>query len=308
MKKIIYKYNQNDDIGDSVLKYILCILLLKKFNLEYVYEDIIQEIEEYKFIRGFDHFGDDIGSVLQTSYHDIREYVDLKDEVLGFNTLGFLKSKINLNKLVTNQWINYNNLQGLFVKNVNKITRNNFENMYIGNYEFFNLKLIDNFIHKEILNNKEEIINYINTNKNDNFIRIGKNEKIKVDSVLINEINQEKIYDIVFNLHNFDNNDKIQKIIELDIIKSNHKVCIIIKNDLDKTKFENFFNDQNISFVIESNDDITNFNIMLNCYILIGNYDKELWVSSFLSSRINKCYILDYKDTYIKPIFNTFYI
>lgn len=308
MKKIIYKYNENDSIVESLLKYILSILLANKLNLQYDYEDVIQEIEEYKFIRGFDHFGDDFETMYNKSYHDIREYIDSKDEVLGFNTLGFLKSKINLDTLISNEWINCNNIQGIFVKNVSKVTKNNFEKMYNGEYDFFNLKLTDNFIHQEILNNKNEILDFINTNKINNFIRFGKNEKVLVSSVLIDNFDKTKIYDVVLNLNSFESTEKIIKLIESDLIKSHHKICLLNKYDLDKTKFEKFFTAKNISVIVESNDDITNFNIMLNCSILVGVYDKELWVSAYLSQKIDSCFILENEISQIKPIINTIFI
>jgi hypothetical protein len=193
MKKVIYKYNPLDDIDNSILKYLNCVIFALKLNLEYEYEDLIQEIEEYKYFRGLDYNCNDYGAMLGSPYYSLREYADANDEIYGFNTLGYFKSKIELDKLISTDWINPYNSHGLFVKNVTKISKDNFNIIYNGEIDFYNLKVIEICDYLvPYLKDKEKIMEYIESNKFNHYIRIKNQEKILINN-LINEIKSNLI-------------------------------------------------------------------------------------------------------------------
>ncbi len=219
MKKVIFKYNKNDTIEKALIKYFNCVILVEKLNIlypdtkyEYEYEDEINLIEEYKFFNGVDHFCDDIEAMYGANFHDLKKHADSNLKIYGFNTLGFFKSKISIDKLTPTQWINPFNCQGIFVKNVIKLDSStlNFENvLQTLNYNIkdFNFKILNPiFDDKELeLNeNKNIILNHIKNNPND-IIRFGLTKKISIQEIFVsgmlnyieNSDNFEKIVDIV---------------------------------------------------------------------------------------------------------------
>ncbi len=197
MKKVIFKYDKNDTIEKAMIKYFNCILLIEKLNTlnpdvkyEYEYEDKINQIEEYKFFNGLDHFCDDIGSMYGANFHELKKQADSNIKICGFNTLGFFKSKIEIDKLTSTQWINPYNCQGIFVKNVLKLDllQPNFKEDFLqilnGNIQCTNYKILDSvFEELDLIKNKVIIYDYIRNNLND-IIRFDLSEKTSIQELL----------------------------------------------------------------------------------------------------------------------------
>ncbi len=326
MKKVIFKYEPNKNLGDALFKYLACVLFALEYNLEYTYEDIIPEIEEYKFIMGKDHSGDDKYHFKNTLYHELKEIANLDLEVQGFNTLGFLKKQINFDKLESNDWINEKKRNGLFYKNVTIISNKNYDK-FNSDINFNNIKLIGNFKFENIYTkSKNKIIEYIELNKHNHFIRYDKESKINVDKIINNDDNT--LIDIVVHLDFFktddDNIEFIKKEYLEEIFKNNNKiffnkkVCLLYeKSNQDilinyVNDVSQFFCDNHINFSIQPNNPIENFKIMSNSKIIICSLNSCCWISAYLSKVIEYCYMPNYNNfekkigtTFKKPIFNT---
>ena len=78
-----------------------------------------------------------------------------------------------------------------------------------------------------------------------------------------------------------------------------------IFSDIDYLKkLVEYFNLHNVKINLESNDQLTDFQIMKQCKILICTGSTMSWAAAFLSNDIEKCYIpIGYKP----PIQNTIY-
>jgi GR25 family glycosyltransferase involved in LPS biosynthesis/glycosyltransferase involved in cell wall biosynthesis len=81
--------------------------------------DFSNVVEEFTFIQGFDQIGNDIYH-RQMSIQECMALASSDSNCMGFNTLGFFKSVIDVNNLETSQYFGPND--GIYVKNLKKST------------------------------------------------------------------------------------------------------------------------------------------------------------------------------------------
>lgn len=91
------------------------------------------QIDDYEFIANKDTYGNDIGYYPDLTLEQLKNLADINDECVGFNTYGYLKSKIN-DKYINLYDFKYEH-DGLFVK------KNNHQNDYnIDGYTYYPCK------------------------------------------------------------------------------------------------------------------------------------------------------------------------
>jgi hypothetical protein len=316
-------------LGNALFRYFACSLVSMKYNLKYILED---DFEKFTFYQGVDHVGDDI-NFARGPINDVKKFVYENKDAICFNTLGFIKSKINIDNLEPNDYINNQNKHGIYVKNYIEILDNNFLDLFEEKNEnqIKNKNLImDGYFQIDdlYLKYKEEIINYINKNKSNHYITTDRNDKILIQDLIDNiELNEYKKYDIVIHIRLGDFNDAFD-FIEYDYYQklfnkinfNKYKNAIVIEkpdNEKDKLFLEkciNWFKNKNIEINVESNDIFTDFNIMKQCKILICSMSTLSWSAAYLSTSIELCYMPNYnfynerKYSYFKkPINNTIF-
>ena len=201
------------------------------------------------------------------------------------------------------------------------------------NLSDLNYLLNDFYQHDNIyLKYKKEIIDFIN-NSPDHYIITdgvtagdGNLEKFNVKNLITTPTNFNKYYDIVFhirlddhikaNIH-FDNKFILNLIDNINFNKYDYSnICIVCQKP--NSDYENnYINDilnklksklVNININVESNDIITDFNIIKNCKVLISSISTLCWAASFFSTTIKKCYMpkLIKEKTYTYCSFKTF--
>lgn len=107
--------------------------------------------------------------------------------------------------------------------------------------------------------------------------------------------------------------ERIINLFKTNIVRNT--ICIVCKEP--STAFEKrylnelkeFFASQNIHFIFEHNDVLTDYYIMKEAEILICSKSTLSWCAAFFSDKIKKCYLVDYKTkinmTCKNPIDNT---
>ena len=76
-----------------------------------------KQIDNYIWYPGIDHCGDDLLFKQNKSIKELKIIADDNEEIIAFNTLGFMKSKIDIKNLKSTPWINNTNSHGIYVKN-----------------------------------------------------------------------------------------------------------------------------------------------------------------------------------------------
>jgi hypothetical protein len=326
-KYIIFR--KSGRFGNALFRYIACVLFCIKYNYEYILEEECPKIKDYLFYKGVDHCNDDI-DFNNTNIDNIKNICNNNDNALCFNTLGFIKSDFNINNLNSNDYINEENNHGLYVKNIININDDNYFKHY-ENCKINNL-IMDGYFQfdKIYLEHKKDIINFIERNKNDHKIKTDRDETFLIKDLIDNiQLDNLKIYDIVIHLR-LDDFESLNDFIEYKSIISllkkldlnNKKIAIVVQkicNDKDNEYINNllnWFKQNNIQVNIESNDLITDFNIMKQCKILICSNSTLSWSAAYLSKNIELCYMpIDksksndekYLNRFKKPIENTIF-
>ena len=212
--------------------------------------------------------------------------------------------------------IKYNGEYSTDIKNINSIIN---DKIFIDIINNPNLKLNDgNYLlsdyyqHDKIyINNKDELINFINRNNHivlTDGINAGDGNKqtFIMKDILNTPPNFNKIYDMVFHIRLgdkvFHNNtisvDKLLALIENIETNNYNKIAIVCdkcnteyeKNFIGNVK-EKLYEKFNKSIVIESNDILTDFYIMSNSKLLICSMSTLSWIAAFFSKTIEKCYM-----------------
>jgi hypothetical protein len=88
---------------------------IKQAYLDDVYKD--ENKDEYTYFHGLDHVGDDLLCNNSYSLNGLKFYCKKKDDIVAFNTLGFMKSNVDINNLKETHWINKNSIHGIYIKN-----------------------------------------------------------------------------------------------------------------------------------------------------------------------------------------------
>ncbi len=336
----------NGRLGNAIFRYLAISLFCMKYGYEYrTINDLFDVNYYFNFYKGVDHIGNDMEYTNDDINNLLYKVITDKD-VMGFNTLGYLKNKIDISQLKSNEYINnINGLNhGIYVKNCLHINDNNLLDNYYDKSNNFdkNKNIIFNDFYQLndiYLENKKEILEYINKNKDNPYHYVTTyNEKIYIKDLIVNiQLNSSKIYDVAIHIRLDDFNGRVDfieveyyiklfdKIKEIEFKKKENeensliKIAIITDNVRSVNDMEyinallKWFKNNGIDVKIETNDLITDFNIMKQSSILICGMSTLAWTACYLSSNIKKCYMPNYNfcstdrvNTYFKkPIENT---
>ena len=169
---------------------------------------------------------------------------------------------------------------------------------------------------------KNEIINYIISNPH---IVLSTHFDEKYNAIDLVNYELKKKYDIVVHLRLEDfieissqipfvmNPVCIKNIIkEINNDYPETKICLVLNNPTNELEFKyiNFLKKDNNNIVVESNDPITDFNIMKHAKVLVCSCSTLSWCASFMSTTLEKLYFPNYishsiHETFKKPIQNT---
>lgn len=232
------------------------------------------------------------------------------------------KYNIDLN-YVLEENVNYKNINNLKVIKEKEIF--DFLDSEIKEKDI-NILLDGYFQHDNLYDeNKTEIIDYINIYKNIHKIRTDRGCEYFLKSI-IDEIILEKKYDVVIHLRLSDFNgseDFIELKHMINLFNSfplefftDKKIAIVSEklysqNDINYlNNCLDWFKSKKLNITFESNDLITDFNIMKQAKILICSNSTLAWIAVYFSKNIEKCFLPDYnfKDkttTFKYPIKNT---
>ena len=249
--KYITFIQNNKDINHLLFKYFSSILFIIKYNLDYKVIDNINNLEEFIFYKGVDSIDNDYLYLSKKSIEELKNICTNNENIVGFNTLGFLKTQINLNNLISNQYINEHNNHGLYYKNILKINNNNF--LYYLDHNIINLNtniIIDEIFenYNELIKQKEIIIKYIEEKSillNHSIILDNKNILIK-DIISYIKINYIRICNFlnkpincyicgcIRNSYKYIEN-VYKNIIKISKLFNNYKIIIVYDESTDRT-------------------------------------------------------------------------
>lgn len=320
-------------LGNAVFRYLASILFMDKYNFEYILEDDLDGTSLknlFKFVKGRDYVGNDIAIVHSRDINIMmKEFLKINN-AHGFNTLGYVKKDIDENNLVSNTYINDDNGHGIYLKNYFVINDNNFISEYYSqkNESKCNIIMDGYFQHGNIyLELKDKIFGLIEKYKNIHYIQEDTNKRYLMKDLFDDIDIGDKKYDIVINIRLGDFNGRIDYIGLEYYIKlfetidfNNKRICIVHekfnrKEDLEYIiKCIKWFKDRGLTVVSETNDVLTDFNIMKQTDTLICSNSTFSWCAAYLSKHINKCYMPDNNWSkerphvnFKKPIENTIF-
>lgn len=321
-------------LGNAIFRYLASIIFCMKYGHQFILEEDYKYMDkEYIYYNGIDHIGNDI----YRDYFNLNYFKQMSnnnDSIIAFNTLGFMKDHIDIKKLKTTEYINQNNNHGIYIKNILTINDYNFHKYIdmptVKNYHL----LMDGYFQLDdtYLEKRDEILRFIEKNKNNHYIKTATYNRILSDNhkkFLIKDmidfnLDKNKIYDIVIHLRLGDFKEYedyidyiyIEKLLESIHFSVNKKICIVIQkpdNQEDQdflNKCIDWFHRKNLDIFVESNDVITDFHIMKNAKILICGMSTLSWSAAYLSEKIELCYMPNYffenrTTSFKKPIANT---
>ena len=308
-------------LGNAIFRYMACalfniihpILSSHKYTLQ---SDFKKPHSLFDFYKGVDCEGNDIGFISNTQHSltEIEKHCRDNYDIMGFNTLGYIKHTIDINNLKSNQYINNNNGHGIYLKNTMTITDTNFMNVFYNNNNN-NLKnvniLMDGYfqVGHLYLKHKMKIMDYMEKHKNEHKIQTDRNETYFIKDVL-NDIvlSTDKIYDVVihFRLGDFNNRpDFIElkyylKLFESLPITKQQRTCLLHEpiNTLNDRRFIEeciaWFEEHDLPITTETNSLLIDFNIMKQCKLLVCSMSTLAWTAAYLSKHIKLCYMPNY--------------
>jgi glycosyl transferase family 25 len=258
----------------------------------------------------------------------------------GYNTLGFIKKDIDISKLCNTDYINDEVGGGIFVKNTKIINEDNFfnyiqytdeENLNISKLpKNRNISLSGYFQYDNIyLQNKNYILDFLQKNKHIHKIRTDNEEYLTKSIIDDMVLDSSKIYENVIHIRLGDFNGRPDFIEHeyllrlFDSIKDifYNKTAIVIEtpcSELDVTYLNtvlDWFKQNNVPIpVIESNDMLTDYNIMKQAKVIVSSMSTLCWAAAYFSNSLEKVYMPNYnffdneerKNAFFKmPIQNT---
>jgi GR25 family glycosyltransferase involved in LPS biosynthesis len=332
---IIFK--QSGRFGNAIFRYMAYVMFQKdNNNFKYILDTDFSKLDvpEYTFFKGVDYAGNDISSGCYDSNDEIRVACNELVNSDGYNTLGYIKSDIDISKLGMTPYINEDTNEGIYVKNIKIINEDNYFkymntdiSKILGNR---NISLHGYFQYDHIyLQNKSYILEFVEQNKNVHQIRTDDETYLTKHIIDDMILDSSKIYENVIHIRLGDFNGRpdfieIEYLLRLfnnikDIFYN--KTAIVIetpKSDADieylNTVIE-WFKENNIPVpVIESNDMLTDYNIMKQAKIIVSSMSTLCWTAAYFSKSLEKIYMPNYnffeiedrKNGYFKmPIQNT---
>lgn len=317
-------------LGNAIFRYMGCAIL-NIFNPKHKYtlkNDYTIESSKFNFYKGVDYEKNDIEFMcpIKNDLSKIKEYCETNISMVGFNTLGYIKNKIDLGNLISNKYINKNNGNGIYVKNTITVTDNNFMDIFYNNNFIENSNiLMDGYfqIGHIYLKNKKEILDYMEKNKNEHKIQTDRNETYFIKDILNYVVlPSDKYYDIVIHVRLGDFNGRpdfielsyylklFETLLNHSIITNKHqRICILhepINTPNDKKMIQDclsWFKERNIKISSESNSLLIDFNIMKQCTVLVCSMSTLSWSAAYLSKHIKLCYMPNYN--FFKTKYNT---
>lgn len=213
------------------------------------------------------------------------------------------------------------------IKSYNIVNEQNIFDYLNNDIEINNNLLLEGYFQFDIyLEDKKDIINFIEIHKNEHQIdgnQIFYMNQITDDIIL----DKSKIYDIVIHIRLGDFNSDLNRIEYKYMEKlfetidfSNKRIAIVTEPlyiDIDKIYLQNminWFNKNGIEINIETNDLITDFNIMKQAKELVCCMSTFDWVATYFSKNLEKCYMPNYNfdlkirnQTFKHPIKNVIF-
>jgi GR25 family glycosyltransferase involved in LPS biosynthesis len=343
-------FNQSGRFGNAVFRYMAYIMLQKNNNNNNKFKYILDtdfsklDIPEYTFFNGVDYLNNDISSGFYDSIDEVNEKCSKISDGEGYNTLGYIKSDIDISNLTATPYINQETGGGIYVKNTILINEYNFFK-YINtatdtatDYNTSITKLPNNrnislrgyFQYDQIyLQNKSYILEFLEEHKNIHEIRTDDETYLTkhiIDDMLLDS---SKIYENVIHIRLGDFNGRpdfieSEYLLRLfDNIKDifYNKTAIVIETPTSEADIIylntilDWFKKNNIPVpVIESNDMLTDYNIMKQAKIIVSSMSTLCWAAAYFSKSLEKIYMPNYnffdiedrKNGYFKtPIKNT---
>jgi GR25 family glycosyltransferase involved in LPS biosynthesis len=259
---------------------------------------------------------------------EMEEEAIINNNIMGYNSLGYFKHTIVLECLKSNQYINKENGEGIYVKNTIQLDDKNFFNMFYKKLENYNVYM-DGFFQfgYNYLKYKTYILNYIETHKHTHFIQTDRNEQFLMRD-LIDDLPIEKQYDIAIHIRLNDFNglpDFIEVEHYLNLFDSmvgafdGKKICLVYQPVVSFNDYQyiatcaEWFKSRTIPLAFESNSLLVDFNIMKQAKILVCSMSTLSWTAAYLSKHIQMCYMPNYnfyateRQSFFfhKPISNT---
>ena len=255
-----------------------------------------------------------------------------------FSKLGYIQSDIDISKLVTtpytNEDTNEDTNEGIYKKNTKIINEDNYFKYIntdiseiLGNR---NISLHGYFQYDHVyLQNKSYILEFVEQNKNVHQIRTD--DETYLTKYIIDDmvLDSSKIYENVIHIRLGDFNGRPDFIETeyllrlLDNIKDifYNKTAIVIEVPTSDADIEylntviEWFKENNIPIpVVESNDMLTDYNIMKQAKIIVSSMSTLCWTAAYFSKSLEQIYMPNYnffeiedrKNGYFKmPIQNT---
>jgi GR25 family glycosyltransferase involved in LPS biosynthesis len=312
---IIFK--QSGRFGNAIFRYMAYVMLQKgNNNFKYILDTDFSKlgVPEYTFFNGQDYAGNDISSECYDSDDEIRITCNKIVNADGYNTLGYIKSDIDISKLGTTPYINDEVGGGIYVKNTKIVNEDNF-------FKYINTdvsKLPDNrnislhgyFQYDHIyLQNKSYILEFIEQHKNVHQIRTD--DETYLTKYIIDDmvLDSSKIYENVIHIRLGDFNGRpdfieTEYLIRLlDNIKDifYNKTAIVIETPTTESDIEylntviEWFKENNIPVpVVESNDMLTDYNIMKQAKLIVSSMSTLCWMAAYFSKSLEKIYMPNY--------------
>lgn len=324
-------FNPRGRLGNAIFRYMACAVLnILNPTLKYTLKRNVMaedDLNGFTYYPGQDHNGDDLYCVKEQTGR--LEKADADHSVMGFNTLGYFKHTIDVNKLISNQYINKDNRHGLYVKKTLMITDDNFFYYLYKKKNGFNL-VMDGYFQFDVIYNvyKTEILAYMEQHKNEHYIQTDNNQRFCFSELLQDmKLSPEQQYDIIIHLRLDDFNgrpDFIELQYYLDLFAgidfTEKTVCILCQTVSDKKdtlyleQMLEWFKKHSISVKVESNSLLMDFNMMKQAKVLVCSMSTLAWSAAYLSNKLQQCYMPDYNFYHVperrmsffkKPIENT---
>jgi len=227
-----------------------------------------------------------------------------------------------------------NEIDNINYTNLIKINDNIFEQIVVNNKNNEkNIKINSNILLNDFyqfdiyLEYKNKIIRYMEKYKDIHLIKSDQNDNYNIYKIssLINN-NKVNIYNYILHVRledfiNIGTYIKVEYILKLleNIKKDNNidNIGIVVKkisNEFEEkyiNEITTWLNMNNIKYNIESNDVITDFQIMKQSNILICSKSTLSWCATIISTNIQKCYFPKYRKSryqlFNRPHINTIY-
>lgn len=310
----------NGRLGNAFFRYMAsAVINILNPTLNYVLKQDYKSAantNSYTFYPGLDHMGDDLyrsNDSIPAALPNIFQQADRNSAIIGFNTLGFFKKAIDCGALISNEYINPSNGHGLYVKNKITITDNNFFSLISKKLENFNIELYDYFQFDYIyLKYKPQILAYMEEHQDVHQIQACTSQPPILMRELLTVPVLPRTYTLAIHIRLHDFNGR-PDFIELEhylrlfetLDFAGHTICIIADQiDVHHASaatdqqyiqaIQDWFKTRAIPITFESNDVITDFNLMKQAKVLICSMSTLAWTAAYLSKQLELCYMPNY--------------